>query len=320
MCLLGYGFAVAVLGPDVLARVAPGGYAPRFGITIWVATIASVLAAWTAAAALVTTEIVLARGDLGRVLVECVGVLRAAATGEHGRAVQAGLATLGAVVVAALAAWVVRAGRTLARFRRHTHRHADTARLVGRRSHDRDVVILDVPQRLVYAVAGRPPVIVVSSAALNALDGEQLAAVLAHERAHLAGRHHVLVAFTRGLATAMPRVRLFVTGADQAAWLVELCADDAATRRHGRGRLVDALLALTAAAPLPTGALPNDALAATGSGVIDRIERLVTPPDPGRVRAARLRLSLGMVALLSGPATLAFLALAQPGLCDTLLF
>jgi Zn-dependent protease with chaperone function len=49
---------------------------------------------------------------------------------------------------------------------------------------------------LLYCVPGRLPTIVVTTGALAVLEPEQLAAVLAHERAHLAGRHHLLLAVT----------------------------------------------------------------------------------------------------------------------------
>ena len=52
--------------------------------------------------------------------------------------------------------------------------------------------------------AGRP--VVLTSAAVEALDDTQLAAVLAHERAHQRGRHHLLVSLAGSLAAAFPRV------------------------------------------------------------------------------------------------------------------
>ena len=45
------------------------------------------------------------------------------------------------------------------------------------------------PEPAAYCVSGRPPAIVVTTAALGALDDRQLDAVVAHERAHLAGHH-----------------------------------------------------------------------------------------------------------------------------------
>jgi Zn-dependent protease with chaperone function len=313
MCLFGYGLAVSVFAPDLLRRVTCTDSAPRMGIGIWTVAAGSVVATWVAAAVLASAELFLARGDLSRVLVACVVALRAAVGGEHGPWVQAGLSALGAAVAAALVVLAVRVGRALARSRRHTHRHAEVARLVGRRDDDLGAVVIDFPAPLVYTVAGRPPAIVVSRAVVDSLDGEQMSAVLAHERAHLHGRHHVLTAIARGLAAAMPHVRLFAVASTEIARLVELCADDAAARGHNRRVLVDALLRLTAP-PMPSGGL-----AATGHDVVDRIERLLSPPDPGRVRTARLGLALGMIGFVSVPLLTVVLELTQY-VCDTTLF
>jgi Zn-dependent protease with chaperone function len=77
-----------------------------------------------------------------------------------------------------------------------------------------------------YCVPGRPAAIVLSTGALALLDPAQLTAVLAHERAHLAGRHHLLISLTRVLATTFPAVPLFTRGPAEVARLAEMCADD----------------------------------------------------------------------------------------------
>ncbi len=158
---------------------------------------------------------------------------------------------LAAAVAGGLLVLLARVGRALGRSRRYTHRHADVARLVGDVDQALGAVIVDAPDPVVYAVAGRPATIVVSRAALDVLDGPQLRAVLTHERAHLAGRHHLLLAVTQALATAMPRIRLFTTGSTELGRLVEMCADDAAVRGHGNRVVVGALLALVESAALP---------------------------------------------------------------------
>src|SRR4029077_5352450 len=101
--------------------------------------------------------------------------------------------------------------------------------------------------------------IVLSSGALAVLDSAQLTAVLAHERAHLAGRHHLLISLARRLRASFPAVPLFTQGPGEVARLAEMCADDAAARRAGRGTLVAALLAMGTGTPGPA-----TALAATG--------------------------------------------------------
>jgi Zn-dependent protease with chaperone function len=308
VCLLGYSLAVAVLAPNALLRATRSGAAPRMGIAVWALAIATVPAAWLAAAGLAAAEVVLARGDVATVLTGCVAALRAAATGADG-AVQVGLLALMVLVLADLVALVVRLGRAVRHARRHTHAHADVARLVGRMDDALGAVVVDLPDRLAYAVAGNPHTIVLSRATVDVLDDVQLRAVLAHERAHLAGRHHLLLAAARALATSMPRMRLFTDGHRELSRLVEMCADDAAARGHGSRTLVGALLAL-AGGPAP----PGGALAAAGTAVADRAERLMFPPTPAQLQAIRLRLGLALAALLVGP-TLG-MAIAISGLCN----
>jgi Zn-dependent protease with chaperone function len=116
---------------------------------------------------------------------------------------------------------------------------------------------------------------VITRAALTTLNDAQLGAVLAHERAHLHGRHHLLLALTGALAKILPGSRLFTDGAAEIARLVEMCADDFAARRHGGDTVVDALVALTIGTPKGAAA-PAAALGAAGIGVADRVELIMT--------------------------------------------
>jgi Zn-dependent protease with chaperone function len=167
------------------------------------------------------------------------------------------------------------------------------------------MVVLDAPQRAAYCVPGRPAAIVLTSGALAVLDHAQLTAVLAHERAHLAARHHLLISLTRGLAASIPGVPLFTRGPVEVARLAEMCADDAAARRTGRPALIAALLAMG------TGtAVPATALAATSGPVTARVHRLLDPPGPGR--RARYRLALSTVMVLLATASGLVTAFAVP--------
>ena len=78
--------------------------------------------------------------------------------------------------------------------------------------------------------------------------------MLAHERAHLAGRHHAIVTATRGLTAAFPAVPLFTRGEAEVARLAEMTADDAPARRAGRRPLTAALLAIGTGNAVPTAA------------------------------------------------------------------
>jgi Zn-dependent protease with chaperone function len=227
------------------------------------------------------------------------------------------LATAAALGVATASVVAWRYGRGVQRAQSRARAHGQAARIAGRAmtpapQHDapqhgahhsgaQRAVVLDAPQPAAYCVPGRPATIVLTSAALAILDADQLTAVLAHERAHLTGRHHLLTGLTRGLAAVFPAVPLFARGPLEVARLAELSADDAAARRSGRRTLVAALLAMGTGA-----AVPAAALAATGGATAARVQRLLDPPG----RTARGAAALMLVTLLLAAASAAIPALA----------
>jgi hypothetical protein len=164
-------------------------------------------------------------------------------------------------------------------------------RLVGHHTGEADVVMVEATKPAAYCVAGRPPAIVVTSAARAALDDRQMAAVLAHERAHLAGHHAVIVSTLRALAASFPRLSLITQGAHQVARLLEMCADDVAARRHSSRALLSGMVALTAAAPV-------EALAAADLAVLARAERLAAPPQVSAKVKSRAALA-GVIAIMA---------------------
>lgn len=139
--------------------------------------------------------------------------------------------------------------------------------------------------------------------------------MLTHERAHLSGRHHLLIAASRPIARVIPRLPLFEAGASAIGRLVEMRADDVAVRHHPGSTLVAALLALAGVGPLP-----GAALAASGVGVADRVERLLHPPHSRLVAHVRLAFAISVTALLTGPVAVAGLATLMPQLCPFPLF
>jgi peptidase M48-like protein len=230
----------------------------------------------------------------------CTPVVYRSAAFEVPLSVAAAAATLTAAVLA----W--RYGRAMRRAGQRTRAHAEAARITGRRLPGAGpTVVLDAPQPAAYCVPGRPAAIVLTSGALAVLDRAQLGAVLAHERAHLAGRHHLLISLSRGLATSFPGVPVFTRGPAEVARLAELCADDAAARRSGRPALVAALLAMGTGA-----AVPAAALAVTSGAVATRVYRLLDPPRRGR--HARYGVALITVTLLLAAMSGLVIAFAGP--------
>jgi Zn-dependent protease with chaperone function len=91
---------------------------------------------------------------------------------------------------------------------------------------------------------GSPPRLVVTTGALRRLTDRQLDAVLTHERGHARARHDWLLHLSSALAAGFPRVPLFACFRDQTHRLVELAADDAASRRCGHLTTALALIEL----------------------------------------------------------------------------
>jgi beta-lactamase regulating signal transducer with metallopeptidase domain len=155
--------------------------------------------------------------------------------------------------------------------------------------------------------------VIVTTGALQALAPGQLDAVLAHERAHLAWRHHRLLAMARISRRALPFVPLMRDAEARVERLVELHADDAATQARDPASLATALvvLAASASAPAPGPAAPAPVLASAATDAVQRIHRLLRPAEPlGRsrrllLRAAAAALVLGPLAVALAPAVLA---------------
>ena len=309
LLVFGYSVAMAWLLPAVLSPLTGNGAGARLGIAAWGAAMASVLSSAGVAAAFLIRSAIDGWSRLAEAVCRsvaggaCTPVVYRSALYELGLGAAAILVTLLAVVLA----W--RYGRRMQQAQRQTRAHAEAARITGRRACG--MVVLEAPQLAAYCVPGRPSTIVVTSGALSVLAPAQLTAVLAHERAHLAGRHHMLIALTRGLAAIFPAVPLFTRGQSEMARLAEMRADDAAARRVGRRPLIEALLAMgTGAAIRPAVALPAAALPASGYAVVARVERLMAPPT--LARRARFALALsGVLTLLPAVSGLIFVLAAS---------
>ncbi|HEX3960377.1 MAG TPA: M56 family metallopeptidase [Trebonia sp.] len=312
--LLGYAIVAAWCAPALLARLTGSGASVRPALAAWLSAMASVLVSAALGAAFMARTGAADWPTLTRLL--CQQAVGTVCTPQvYGSAVYlAGVDILAVLIplAALVAAW--RYGRRTRRAVTRTRLHARAAWLAGRELAGTGAVVLDDPRPVAYCVAGRPAAIVVSSGALAVLDNAQLAAVLAHERAHLAGRHHLLATITLGLAAAVPGVPLFTRGADEVARLAELAADDRAARSAGRRALVAALLAIATGSSVPgasvAGIVPvaRGALAATGFAVPARVDRLLHPPRAGVATMLGLVLALVSGFFLLLPAALAAVA------------
>ncbi|WP_327341874.1 M56 family metallopeptidase [Streptomyces europaeiscabiei] len=157
------------------------------------------------------------------------------------------------------------------RARRARSRHREAVDLVGRRSARLGATVLPYDVPAAYCLPGRRPRIVVSDAAVRELTPEQLAAVLEHERAHIAGRHHLALAAAAAFHSVFPRLPLARLAREQTALLLEMVADDRALRVHSDGVLATALYEMAAART------PKGAFAAGGQTVLIRMRRVLGP-------------------------------------------
>ena len=155
--------------------------------------------------------------------------------------------------------------------------------------------VLDHPVPVAYCLPGLRSRLVLSAGVLDALEPAAVAAVLAHERAHLRERHDLVVLpFVAWGATA-PFVRGMVCAQLAVAALVEMRADDVATACTTRSQLTGALRSMGAAAPAA-------ALTSFSVALEHRLDRILAPPAPLSV-GVRLLLRLGAAALVAAPVT-----------------
>ncbi|MFI2436800.1 M56 family metallopeptidase [Streptomyces sp. NPDC018693] len=118
---------------------------------------------------------------------------------------------------------------------------------------------------------GNPPQLIVTTGALHRLTSHQLDAILTHERGHARARHDWLLHLSTALATGFPRIPLFAHFCDQTHRLVELAADDTASRRCGHLTTALALIELNQHRGVLSCANTNRLLG-------ERVGRLLEPP------------------------------------------
>ncbi|SEH03819.1 Peptidase family M48 [Nonomuraea solani] len=292
-----YGVLTALALPRLLRRAAWADRAPRLAIAMWQAAGASVIAsALLAAFAAAVPASVVGHGLAG--LFEACAALLGDEASLNSTSTRVALVVGGLILTRVTYV----SAAVLLRARHERRRHAEALALLGRHDLDLDALVVDYDERLAYCLPGRKGHTVITTGALRSLAPEQVAAVLAHEQAHLRGRHHLVLATAEALARAFPRLPLFDQARVEVARLIELLADDVAARRHQRIHLAAALVGLA------TGKVPAFALGAGGETALTRVRRMLHPQAP-LGRRERIAGRLAVTALLGGPATLA----AAPG-------
>ncbi len=170
-------------------------------------------------------------------------------------------------------------------------------------------LVVDHPAAAAYCLPGLRSAIVISAGTLDLLDAAELAAVLAHERAHLRERHDLVLLPFLALLRAFRWAGIARQAYGAVGLLVEMHADDRALRHRPARELATALLRVGAAGG---GAVPSGALAVAGRAeeceVAARVVRLLRPA-PGLSNAAVALVIAISAAIVTIPAALLVLPL-----------
>ncbi|MGY2079289.1 M56 family metallopeptidase [Modestobacter sp. SYSU DS0657] len=163
-----------------------------------------------------------------------------------------------------------------------------------------ETLLLDHPAPVAFCIPGAKPLLVLSSGMVAELPRDQLAAVVAHERAHLREHHHLLLLPFVAWRAALPVLPAADRAHDAVRDLVEMRADDVALDSlPGPDPRRTLAAAIVASAGGAGGGVPAGALAVTGGAVAVRVRRLLAPAAPlprtGRVAAIAAALALLLV-------------------------
>jgi Zn-dependent protease with chaperone function len=170
-------------------------------------------------------------------------------------------------------------------------------------------LVVDHPAAAAYCLPGFRPEIVISAGVLDLLDAHELAAVLAHERAHLRERHDLVLLPFLALLRAFSWAGITNRAYRAVGLLLEMHADDRVLRQVPARELATALLRVGAAGG---GGAPAGALSVAGEPaeceVAARVIRLLRP-SPGLNGAATTLVLAMSAALVAIPAALLVLPL-----------
>ncbi|MGD7707887.1 M56 family metallopeptidase [Microlunatus sp. Y2014] len=312
--------ALAMLGPALLRHAAPALVrVPRLaivvvagGIGVWLVTLLAIgpVLAWAGAGPALLPE------RAAEVCQRCLSAANPFAADTTDTLVPAVL-LLALPVALALAL-----GAGLARqmsWRSSRSRHAARTLLHGARRqllHGHEVALVDAEHPFALTFPARHGGIVLSTGAVRALEPGELAAVLAHEHAHLHQRHHLITALVDSIAAYLRWVPLIRAAADALPHYLEIAADDQARRHAGTPALVSALVKLGERThpAMPQHSCPV-ALHAAGP---ERIRHLVHPSAglAGALPAVAIAAYLVGMAALAAAVHLPYVSAALTG-CAT---
>lgn len=234
LALIVLGALAAATAPRLMARTDWPDREPVLALWVWQCVVAGVLLCCVLAMSLSAAAAWEAvRGNVFALAPK--GVMDAYALGAYGSwaGPLAALLACGGAWTAVVLTREVRAARARLRQRRADVRLRSPL-LPGEERSDDGLVVLEGERAEAWWLPGLSPRLVVTTAALQRLNGQQLDAVIAHQKGHARARHHLLLHCATALAVGFPQVPVFAAFHDQVHRLVELAADDVASRRFGR--------------------------------------------------------------------------------------
>lgn len=235
---------------------------PRFTAWLLAGSAAALAACSTVALALLA-----AAGALRLPFVAVLEHLSLPLIGEAS-AVTVPVACLAAVLLAAACVMVVSTVRDLLLETARAREEALSRPTAG------DLSVVQDASPDAYALPGRPGRVVVTTGMLRALDPAEREALLAHERAHLAGRHHLFLAAVALAAACHPLLRGLRA---PLSYALERWADESAASAVGDRRLAARAIGRAALATRATGLRPAGALAVAEGPVPRRVAALLSP-------------------------------------------
>lgn len=263
LLLLAYAVAAAGAAP-LLRRGKWAERSPKVGIVVWQSLSVTVIASVVLAGVMLAVPAMPFTMTLADFLRACVTVLREQYS-TPGGAVVTTAGALVAVAVTARTGYCLFSEFTSARRARRSQLRS--LALLGRRDPSGRFLVVDHHTAAAYCLPGRNNEIVLTSAALGALDEDQRTAVIAHENAHLRARHHIIVAVAKAIHRAFPRVPAFSIAHSELTRLIEMDADDRAARSNARLTVATAMVRLAEAGPTPSAAL-----GAGGTSALARVQ------------------------------------------------
>lgn len=164
---------------------------------------------------------------------------------------------------------------TIVRTRRQRLRHLQLLQLLSTPVPDRPGVhLLDHEAPIAYCLPAAPrSVTVLSAGLLGVLDDAEVQAVVAHERAHVGQRHHLVVVAFEAWRSSLPWFPTATRSLDAVGILVEMLADDAARRTNDDATLASAIR-VVGATPGPASAGHDRSPAADPVSIARREARL----------------------------------------------